>query len=543
MAFSPLTTCLGQSETPPPVQRPSNPARQGQVESIRERLNQQLREGQSQPRDASQLDIPNILQTRPTPNATTSEPLESDPNAPFLEQDILTLSDVIASTYRGFPLIEIARQQAGVTSGEYRSAWGAYDTKLEYFSLNQPMGYYETYRNGIGAARQLWWGGYLSAGYRIGRGYYEPWYKERQTDDGGEFKLAYQQPLLQGRAIDPQRVELFQANLRRQSVGPEIQFQLLVATRDAAFAYWHWVEQGNVLRAQQNLLRLAELRADQFEEALKQGVATALTVSLNRQEILSRQLKVNDTQMKFRDAAYKLSIFLRDENGKPLLAPQEWLPPRFPKPVDIQLATYEQDYSNAIAARPELRLIELQAQEVRLDLQLARNQLLPNVDFTMQAGKDIGEPATSTNDKREFELESGIVGGVPIQRNKAFGKIQSTNAKLVQIAQKLEFQRNKINAELLMARNQVEIAQRNVKVAQEFLLETQKVLELFRLAVTQGDFDLQLFLQQEVRVTEAEVRLLEEVRTYYLAIAALQATLGLDPLDQSTLLNTTSVYQ
>lgn len=520
---------------------PIRPSRQG--ESIRDRLNQQLQGPNKPPSDPTTLDIPNILQSKPTPGAPSDNALDVDPNAAFVEQDILTLSDVVASTYRGFPLIEIARQQAGVTSGEYRSAWGAYDTKLEYFSLNQPLGYYETYRNGIGAARQLWWGGYLSTGYRIGRGYYEPWYKERQTDDAGEFKVAYQQPLLQGRAIDPQRVELFQANLRRQSVGPEVQFQLLVATRDAAFAYWQWVEQGNILRAQRNLLRLAELRAGQFEEAFERGVATELTVSLNRQEILSRQLKVNDTQMKFRDSAYKLSIFLRDENGQPLLAPPEWLPPRFPKPVDIALATYEQDYSSALSARPELRLIELQAQEVRLDLQLARNQTLPNVDFTIQAGKDIGEPATSSNDKREFELETGIVGGVPIQRNKAFGKIQSTNAKLVQIAQKLEFQRNKINAELLMARNQVEIAQQNVRIAQDFLAETQKVLDLFRLAVTQGDFDLQLFLQQEVKVTEAEVKLLEEVRTYYQAIAALQATLGLDPLDQSTLLNTTSVYE
>lgn len=237
---------------------PTRPSRQG--ESIRERLNQQLKGPSQPPSDPSALNIPNILQSKPTPEALPADALDSDPNAAFIEQDILTLSDVIASTYRGFPLIEIARQQAGVTSGEYRSAWGAYDTKLEYFSLNQPLGYYETYRNGIGAARQLWWGGYLSTGYRIGRGYYEPWYKERQTDDAGEFKVAYQQPLLQGRAIDPQRVELFQANLRRQSVGPEVQFQLLVATRDAAFAYWQWVEQGNILRAQRNLLRLAELR-------------------------------------------------------------------------------------------------------------------------------------------------------------------------------------------------------------------------------------------------------------------------------------------
>ncbi len=182
------------------------------------------------------------------------------------EGGTLQLSDVIASVYRAFPVIEQSRLQAGVAAGQNLSAWGAYDTKVEGYTLNQPLGFYETYRHGLGAARQTWWGGYLGAGYRIGRGSFEPWYKERETNDGGEFKLALIQPLLQGRAIDAQRVEVFQTNLRRQAVTPEIQASILSYSLDAAEAYWYWLSMGAILKSQNQLLDLAETRGKQLEK-------------------------------------------------------------------------------------------------------------------------------------------------------------------------------------------------------------------------------------------------------------------------------------
>jgi hypothetical protein len=250
---------------------------------------------------------------------------------PVSAEGPLLLSDVVASLYRAFPLIEIARIQELVARGEIQSALGAWDTKLEYYSLNQPLGFYETYRNGIGVARQTWYGGYIGAGYRVGRGTFEPWYKERETNNGGELKLALVQPLLMGRAIDPQRVELFQANLRQQAVGPEIQFQILVASRDAAFAYWDWVEQGNALVALRELLDLALTRDAELRLELEAGKGTELRVETNNVQIYERQLRYNYAQMKFRDASYKLALFLRDEQGAPLVPPMDWLPRAFQK--------------------------------------------------------------------------------------------------------------------------------------------------------------------------------------------------------------------
>ena len=446
---------------------------------------------------------------------------------------LLQLSDVIASTYRAFPLLEIARLQSGVTSGQQTSALGAYDVKLEYYSLNQPVGFYETYRNGIGVARQLWWGGYASAGYRIGRGNYEPWYKERETNGGGEFKVALVQPLLQGRAIDPFRVELFQANLRRQAVGPEIQSQILIAGQDAAKAFWFWVEIGNVLKAQERLLEIAVKRGEQLERTRAAGAASNLEVSLNAQQIYERQLKANETRQKFRDTAFKLSLFLRDETGSPLLAPPDWLPSDFPQIITIPVGDFDSDFQTALATRPELALIELDRQTSQWDLALARNQLLPNVDFTVQSVQNVGKGASAINDKGEFQLEAGVTGGVPIQRRKPIGKIQSTEAKLMQISQKREFQRNKIEIELRTARNALDIAQQNVVAARELLKQSNITLDIFRRSLEAGRTDLFFLLTQEIKVNDSEVKLLEAERDFFTALAAMQAALGLDPLEQA----------
>jgi len=370
----------------------------------------------------------------------------------------------------------------------------------------------------------------------VGRGNYEPWYKERETNEGGEFKLAWQQPLLQGRAIDPQRVELFQANLRQQAVGPEVQFQILVASRDAAFAYWDWVEQGNAMLVLQNLLDIALKRDIALRKSFAQGDGTLSRIEANNVQIFERQISYNNATMKFRDASYKLALFLRDEQGQPLVPPADWLPRRFPNIVEIKLDRIDQALNDALSARPELALINFDIRQTRLDLELARNQLLPQVDFTIQGAQDMGPRASSSNDKGQYELEAGIVGGVPIQRNKAFGKEQSLIGKLNQLAQKSEFFQNKVFSELNQARNNVELSYANVKASEELLKSSRKLLEYLEKAFKEGDFQFILLLEQESKVADSELKLLKAEQMYCASLAAMQATLGLDPLDQSSLL-------
>lgn len=487
---------------------------------------------------------PELVQPAPIPSDSIppKEPTPSEDELRELGESLL-LADVIASTFRSFPEIEIARLEANVARGEVTQATGAYDLHLDYFSLNQPVGYYENSRSGVSLSRQLWWGGYAIAGYRIGRGFFEPWYKERETNKGGEFRVGWVQPLLQGRAIDPYRVALFQANLNQQAVAPEIQQNVLGASLAAAASYWDWVEAGNVLRAQEQLLELAIKRNEGLTKLLDRGLSTRKELAINAQTISERQLKVFESRQKFRDTAFKLAVFLRNQDGTPMLARPEWLPTDFPKITELELQDFETAFLEAQQRRPELALINIDLQKLRWDLELARNQTLPNLDFTIQGVQNVGDRATSLNDKQDFILESGVIGGVPVQRRKARGKIDSTLAKLQQVEQKRWLMTNKIEMDLRVARNALDVSRDMVLRSEQLLRETRETLEYFRREFASGNQDFLFLLAQEAKATEAEIKLLDAEREYYIALAKLQAVLGLDPLEQSLNLDQSIVSQ
>ncbi len=447
----------------------------------------------------------------------------------------LNLADVVASLYRSYPEIVRARREPDRTNGELVSAYGFYDTKLQGYSLSEPAGNFVNYRNGIGVARQAWWGGYLSARYRIGRGDIQPWYKERETEKGGEFKVAFTQPLLQGRAIDPQRVAVFQASLARQAAEPKIQQAILDASSDAAAAFWEWVAAGAVLKAQNELLDLAMTRGEQYEIGVRAGKFAEIDLILNQQLIAERRGKVLETEQKYRATAFKLSLFLRDESGQPLVPRDDWLPDRFPIVEPPAAGNFQEDLAMALARRPEPRILQFELRQIELERKLARNDMLPRLDLVAEASQDVGEPASRANDKGEFDLIVGLLGEVPIQRRKARGKLQSTTAKIAQVNEKLRLQQNKIGTELQIAYNTLLLTSRIVDQAEISLKAAFETLDRYRFAFERGKIDLIYLNLLETKANETEIKLVEAQRGWFAALAKMQAALGLDPLDQAML--------
>ena len=449
--------------------------------------------------------------------------------------DLLALSDVIASVYQAFPVIQQAELQRNVAQGQIVEAYGAFDTKLQGYSLSEALGNFRNYRQGIGVARQTWWGGYLAAGYRIGRGEFEPWYKERETNEGGEFKLAMGVPLLQGRAIDPARVAVFQASLAGQAAEPLIQEAILRYSREAAMLYWDWLAAGAVLRAQLELLELAVERGENYEVGVNAGLFPPVDLVFNRQLIAERRGKYIESQQKFRTTAMKLGIYLRDEAGQPLMPDDLWLPNRFPRIETLPEGDFQADLAAAVSRRPELQSLLIAQRQVRLDQQLAYNNLLPQLDFITEGVQDVGTPSSRLNDKGQFELHVGIQGEVPIQRRKARGKIQSTAAKIAELDQKLRFQRDKIAMELQAAYVSLRLFERVVAQEVDALRASRETLASYRTAFDAGSLKVDLIYINllESKVNENAIKLAESQRNWFAALADMQAALGLDPLDEA----------
>ncbi len=105
-------------------------------------------------------------------------------------------------------------------------------------------------------------------------------------------------PLLQGRAIDAQRVGVFQASLAQQAAEPLIQQAILNSSAEAALAYWEWISAGAVWKAQRELLALAETRGEQFEIGFKADKYAEIDLIFNQQLIAERRGKAFESEQK-----------------------------------------------------------------------------------------------------------------------------------------------------------------------------------------------------------------------------------------------------
>jgi outer membrane protein TolC len=439
----------------------------------------------------------------------------------------LTLDEVIQSVRQSYPLLSAAQREYDIAAGQALAAWGDFDLRVEANSIAQPLGFYENYRSGAMLSQPLWRGGSAYGAYRLGDGSFPDWYGERETDEGGEFKLGLAALLLQGRAIDERRAAVRQTALAREAAAPAIQMQALDYARAASQTYWTWLASGLVLELQRELLQLAVERAEQIEERVRVGDLARVALLTNRQIIASREAMVIAAERKLQEAAIKLSLFLRTPAGQPVLPARTRLPEDFPDYLLPDPNQLQDDIAAALAARPELREMDLQQAQTRVELALAENALLPKIEARLEGSKDVGAPASAKRDKTPLELEAGLFGEMPLQRRAAQGKIRAAEGKLVQIAAKRAFATDKIVSEVQDAYSALAAAGERTERARQNLNLARQSLELARIAFEAGDIDVLMLNLYEQAVADAQLSLISAQADYFLALADYRAALAL----------------
>ena len=250
-----------------------------------------------------QEDEPEATQVIPAEaESTTGSEIQSpqdpltQPVSPEFFRGELSLQQVLDSVTQCYPEIEVAIGEIEAAEGKIISSWGQFDTAFAAFSISQPLGFYQNYRSGTGISQPLWNGGEVYGTYRIGRGNFEPWYGERATDEGGEFKTGFSLPLLKDRAIDVRRAGVQSAEAGRDQVQADVESRLLQFQRFATQAYWDWVASGRAVVIQQRLLKLAQQRVSQINERVKKGDLAPIAQIDNERFIAKRLNDLIKTQ-------------------------------------------------------------------------------------------------------------------------------------------------------------------------------------------------------------------------------------------------------
>ncbi len=436
------------------------------------------------------------------------------------------LDMVLQAVYLHFPLIRAAQAARGIAAGDTQSARGAFDHKLAAGSENQSLGFYETYRQELSVKRDTYWGGQVFSGYRIGRGFFEPWYLERQTNAGGEFKTGVVVPLAQNRWIDANRAELWRAQLERGRVEPAIQAEIIASIFDAKAAYWLWIAAAENRQIVNNLLDFALTRNSALKRQVQAGDRAEIELVDNQRLIVSRESKLIEAERKLQQSGIKLSLFLRSADGAPLVPDESWMPGGFPLNISLIEHPVEEDIEIAQLNRPETRELDFQRRQLNVDLEQANNLYLPQVNGALIASQDVGEPTSSKRDKSEFELTAGLFVDVPLERNKALGKIRATRSKIAQVTAKRQFTADKIATEVRYSRVALQAAYERVgkigesaELAVRMELAEQKAFEL-------GSSNLLNVNLREQQAADAAAELVAAKFDYFVALAEYQASLG-----------------
>ena len=441
--------------------------------------------------------------------------------APVALAETVTPAIVLDSVDRFHPKILAAEQDALAARADFTRARGGFDPTLEGKATGIPYGDYE-----YGLAQVLlrqatpFWGLSVFGGWGYGRGDVPSYKGEEATSSGGEAQFGVELPLLRGGPIDERRADIARSGYFVDVANWKAQETVLALKRDALRSYWIWFAAGHRVAVAEELLRLAEERDIALRQRVERGDLPRIEQLDNQRTILSRRGLVVKAQRAFEKAAIKLSLFLRQENGRPILGVLQQLPAIGDESSYVTIDLIEQDIERALATRPEVRQLELREQQIRVNEKLSANERLPNLDISVIQGIDIGsEPYLSERGETRFGLNLKW----PILMRRGRGKQAKALAQIAALRAQQQFLRDLLRADILDAHSALTAAHQRLLLAREERTIAHQVEQLERDRLDLGGTNLLTVNLRERFAAEAERKAINALAAYEAAVNTYQA--------------------
>ncbi|MGQ0812746.1 MAG: TolC family protein, partial [Nitrospiraceae bacterium] len=437
----------------------------------------------------------------------------------------LTIEEVLAWVDRSHPLLKGAGTEKVLARGKLLKALGAFepnvinDTELERFipsggpQTTQTVGFNDT----LVEAKHPW-GFRGSAGLRqaigdakipdlsFGNG-------SQQVVLGGFF------PLLKGLMINPDNAEL----QRSQLADPQADIKVAQTRQDlflaAATQYWDWVTVYKLADVQRRAVMVAEDRAKQVEGRAKAGAVAPLDVVEANQEVQRRREVWIAAQRAVEQEQYRFSMFLW-ENNAPFLPPGDRVP-EFPPQLSIP--TPETIHANKLQAkmeRPEVREVGIEAKLNNIDLELAKNNLLPSLDAE----------AAPARAPEKFVLGLGYRFGLelrmPIFQRKSRGEVLEAQGKADRFVLVARFREQQVVVDVDNALSAIERAKERIAAAGESLRLARTLEEGERFRFSLGATSVLFVNLRERNSVDSESQLVRAKADYQKALALYQWSIG-----------------
>ena len=437
----------------------------------------------------------------------------------------LSVDEIHAWIDRSHPLLRGAGTEKVMARGKMLKALGAFepnlinDTELERFISSsdpgrgtQTVGFNDTFVE----ARHPW-GFRYSAGVRQAIGDAQipdlSFGGNRQVLLGGFF------PLLRGLMTNPENAEL----QRSEFADPRAEVQISQTRQDlflaAATQFWDWVTAVKLADVQRRAVEIAEDRVRQVEGRAKAGAIAPLDVVEANQEVQRRREVAIAVQRLVEQEQLKLSMFLW-ENNAPVAPPLERAP-NFPSNMLVPAPDAIQAHKlQAKVDRPEIKEIGIEAKLNNIDLELAKNNLLPSLDME----------AAPARTPEKFVLGLGYRFGLelrfPIFQRRSRGEVLEAQGKAERFVLMQLFREQQVLVDVDNALSAIERAKERVAAAAESLRLAKTLEEGERFRFSLGATSVLFVNLRERNSIDSESQVIRAKADYQKAQALYQWAIG-----------------
>ncbi len=442
---------------------------------------------------------------------------------PVRQAQGLQLEEVLASSRRFAPSILEALANARAADGRVLASEGAFDLLFTGEGFSRITGFYDgTYVQGKAIQPLTNNGGQIEASYRVSRGDFPVYEDYSFTDRLGELKVRGVFALLRDRYIDDRRFGQRNALIERDMAGLDALIIAIGVQQRAIQAYGQWVAAGQQVQVYRAQVQLAEDRQDGISRQVQLGARAAILLTENQQNLLRRQSLLVAAERDLANAAQRLSLFWRDNDGRPKVATPADLPARLPM-IPAARAT---DPAAVLARRPDIKLIEQRLEQGETRLELERNRLLPSLRLFAEAGQDFGEQGLGGRSRDPFEAVVGFTFSMPLQNRAAKGQVAAAEASINALEWRRRQSEEQIIAEIEQLSTNLTAAERLAVLARDEEVQAEKLAAGERRLFQAGASDFFLVNLREDAAANASIRRLDaefrlaQARADLVAVAA-----------------------
>ena len=285
--------------------------------------------------------------------------------------------------------------------------------------------------------------------------------------------LGVQLSLWKNLFLDPNRAALKNAKYDAKIAEAEKMLTELHIERLSQLSYWEWLTAKKIKGVYEELLKNGETRNEFLSARSKRGDIAQIVVTENEQYIASRKGALQLALERSTRSEYALSLFFRDENGAPIIPNPNDEFEDYPSDLTsfLQNLDMNSDIDDLIKKRPDLVSLQLNMQKSEVDLEVARQDLKPQIDVTTEYFQ---RTEANPNMPRDYLMVMAQVS-IPIERNLGQGNIASAQARRMVAQNEMSLGQQAYKAEILSLRKAIQLRLEQVTQAQ---LEYQKAKEL-----------------------------------------------------------------